>query len=42
VLAVELRQGGEQRESVRALATILAAQLATFVGSVPLAQAANA
>jgi transcriptional regulator with XRE-family HTH domain len=42
VLAVELRQGGEQRESVRALATIFAAQLATFVGSVPLAQAANA
>jgi hypothetical protein len=42
VLAVELRQGGEQKESVRALATIFAAQLATFVGSVPLAQAANA
>jgi cytoskeletal protein RodZ len=42
VLAVELRQGGEQRESVRALATIFAAQLATFVGAVPLAHAANA
>jgi transcriptional regulator with XRE-family HTH domain len=42
VLAVELRQGGEQRETVRALATIFAAQLATLVGSMPLAQAANA
>jgi hypothetical protein len=41
VRAVELRQGGEQRESVRALATIFAAQLAAFVGSAPLAQAAN-
>ena len=42
VLAVELRQGGERRESVRALATIFAAQLATFVGSAPLAEAASA
>ena len=42
VLAVELRHGGEQRESVRALATIFAAQLATFVGSAPLAEAVNA
>jgi Helix-turn-helix domain/GAF domain len=30
VLAAELRHGGEQRESVRALATIFAAQLATL------------
>jgi hypothetical protein len=42
VLAVELRHGGEQKESVRALATIFAAQLATFVGSAPLAEAVNA
>jgi GAF domain-containing protein len=42
VLAVELRQSGEQRESVRALATILAAQLATLVGFAPLAKAVNA
>jgi hypothetical protein len=42
VLAVELREGGEQRESVRALATIFAAQLAACVGSIPLAQAASA
>ncbi len=42
VLAVELRHGAEQRESVRALATIFAAQLATFVGSAPLAEAVNA
>ena len=42
VLAVELRHGGEQKESVRALATILAAQLATFVGCAPLAEAVNA
>jgi hypothetical protein len=42
VLALELRGRGEQRESVRAMATILAAQLATLVGSVPLAEAVNA
>jgi len=42
VFAVELRHGGEQKESVRALATIFAAQLATFVGSAPLAEAVNA
>ena len=42
VLAVELRHGGEQKVSVRALAAIFAAQLATFVGSVPLAEAVNA
>ena len=42
VLAVELRHGGEQKESVRALATILAAQLAIFVGSAPLAEAVSA
>lgn len=39
VLALELRNGGEQRESVRAFATILAAQLATLLGSPPLAPA---
>jgi transcriptional regulator with XRE-family HTH domain len=42
VLAVELRHGGECLESVRALATILAAQLAAFVWTVPLAEAVNA
>ena len=42
VLAVELRQGGEQKESVRALAIIFAAQLATSVGFAPLAEAVNA
>ena len=41
VLALELRHGGEQRESVQALATILAAQLASLVGSAPLAEAVN-
>ena len=33
VLAVELRHGSEQRGSVRALATIFAAQLAMLVGT---------
>lgn len=42
VLAVELRHGGEQRECVRAFAVILAAQLVTLVGSVPLADAVSA
>jgi GAF domain-containing protein len=42
VLAIEVGHGGEQRESVRALATILAAQLANLVGSTPLAEAVNA
>lgn len=42
VLALELRHGGEQRESVRAMATIMAAQLANLVGSVPMAEAVNA
>jgi hypothetical protein len=42
VLALELRHGGEQRESVRALATILAAQLVNLVASAPLAEAVNA
>jgi transcriptional regulator with XRE-family HTH domain len=32
VLAIELQNGGEQRESVRALVTIVAAQLARVVG----------
>jgi hypothetical protein len=41
VLAVELRHGGEQRESVRALVTIFAAQLASVVGAAPLAEAVN-
>ena len=35
VLAAELRHRSEQRESTRALATILAAQLATLVGAAP-------
>ena len=42
VFAVELRHGGEQKESVRALATILSAQLANFVAPVMLAEAVNA
>ena len=42
VLAVELRHGGEQRESVRALATILAAHLAMLTGTPRLANAVNA
>jgi hypothetical protein len=42
VLTAELRHGGEQKESVRALATIFAAQLTTIVGSVSLAEAVNA
>ena len=42
VLALELADGAEQREHMRALATILAAQLSTLVESVPLAEAVNA
>ena len=42
VLAAELRHGSEQRESTRALATILAAQLATLVGAAPSTGAAQA
>jgi len=42
VLAVELQHGGEQRESVRALATIFAAQLAIWIGTPRLPQAVNA
>ena len=41
-LAVELPHGTEQRESVRALATIFAAQLATLVDTARLAEAVNA
>ena len=40
VLAIELRHGREQRESVRALATIFAAQLATSIAARP-AEAAD-
>jgi hypothetical protein len=42
VLALELQHGGEARESVRALAAILAAQLVSLVASPPLAEAVNA
>lgn len=42
VLAAELRHGREQREPTRALATILAAQLATLVGAAPSTAAAQA
>lgn len=38
VVAAEVRHGREQREDVRALASILAAQLATLIGGTPLAQ----
>ena len=40
--AVELSKGGEKRESVRALATIFAAQLATLFAYAPLAEAVSA
>ncbi len=42
VLAVELQHRGEQQKSVRALVTILAAQLAMLIGTMPLAKAVNA
>jgi len=42
VLAVELQHGGEQRESMRALATIFAAHLAMLIGTPRLAKAVNA
>jgi transcriptional regulator with XRE-family HTH domain len=42
VLALELRRGGEQREPVRAMAAILAAQLVTLLGVEPMAKAATA
>jgi len=42
VLALELRHGGEQSESVRAMAAMMAAQLANLVGSAPMAEAVNA
>jgi transcriptional regulator with XRE-family HTH domain len=42
VLAIELLHGGEQREAVRALATILGAQLATLVVWPAVAEAVNA
>lgn len=38
VLAIELQHGGEQREAVRALATILAAQLSTMISPIPMAK----
>jgi hypothetical protein len=41
VLAIELQHGNEQRESVRALATIFAAQLARLVGGTRPAEAAD-
>lgn len=41
VLALELRDGGEQHASVRGFVTILAAQMATLFGSEALAEAAN-
>src|SRR5438093_3365003 len=41
-LSVELPHGGDQSESVRAIATIFSAPLAMLVGSARLAQAVNA
>ena len=41
VLAIELQNGGEQRESVRALVTIVAAQLARVVGAARPGEAAD-
>jgi hypothetical protein len=42
VLALELREGAEQRPLVRAVAVILAAQLSTFLGSPAVAEALTA
>jgi hypothetical protein len=42
VLAIELRDGSEQSESVCAVATIVAAQVASVLGAAPLAEAATA
>jgi len=42
VFAVELQRGAEQLESVRALATIFAAQLSILIGTPRLPQAVNA
>jgi hypothetical protein len=41
VLAIELQHGGAQRESVRALVTIFAAQMARLVGAVRPTEAAD-
>ncbi len=41
VLAIELQHGSEAKESVRALATIFAAQLARLIGSAPRAETAD-
>jgi len=41
VLAVELRHGSEQKESVRGLVTIFAAQLARVIGASRLTEAAD-
>jgi hypothetical protein len=41
VLAIELRQGGARIESIRALATILAAQMARVVRAVRPAAVGN-
>ena len=41
VLAIELRQGNEQREPIRALATIFAAQVARLVDASRPAEAAH-
>jgi Helix-turn-helix domain len=41
VLALELQHGSEQKESVRALATIFAAQLARLIGAARPAEAAD-
>lgn len=38
VMAVELRNAREQREEVRAVASVLAAQFATLIGGAPIAQ----
>ena len=39
VLAIELRHGGERSEAPRAIAEIVAAQLATLIGLPSLAEA---
>ena len=42
VLALEFRQGGEQHQSVHAFAAIVAAQLVTLIGAVPLTEDVDA
>jgi hypothetical protein len=42
VLALEMKDGGEQREAIRAVAIIVAAQLAALIGTATVAEAVTA